>query len=282
MNLGLAPSQPATALWRAVEMQHLLASGLLPRSGRGLDLGCGDGGVTALVRQEARADWRLVGVDSDPAEAELARGSGLYESVVEADVSSTGLPDASFDFVFSNSVLEHVGALDAALREVGRVLRPGGELVFTVPSEFFPRNLGTPGLLGRLATGAGDVGAYRREIDRRLAHRRYPSVEQWRSALGEAGLELVAASYYMARTVTRRWAVISNATAGLLVRLAGRGSRPIELQRRLGLRRATPPPFWLRGVGRAIGELGALGAADDDGGATRGSCVLILARKDGA
>ena len=45
--------------------------------------------------------------------------------------------DSSFDVVFSNCVLEHVEGLDDMLAHVGRVLKPGGQFVFTVPTEDF-------------------------------------------------------------------------------------------------------------------------------------------------
>ncbi len=183
-NLRLAPAQPATAFWRAIEVHHLLQSGLLPREGHGLDLGCGDGRVTKIVRDAASARWRLVGIDPDPSEVALAEQLDLYESVQKADGASVHASDASFDFVFSNSVLEHIDQLEPTLAEVARVLSPGGQFVFTAPSEFFPENLGRPNLVGRLATGTSDPAAYHRQMDTRLAHRRYLSVDQWRAALG--------------------------------------------------------------------------------------------------
>ncbi len=279
-NLRLAPSQPATAFWRAIETGHLLATGVLPREGRGLDLGCGDGGITQLLRDALDARWQLVGVDLDEHELSLAAERRLYESLRQAEGSSTGADDAAFDFVFSNSVLEHVESLEPTLREVSRVLKDRGSFVFTVPSSFFPENLGRPGLLGWLATGTLDPAEYRKEIDKRLAHLRYLSVEEWRAALGALELELVQASLYMSRAETRRWGALSNATAGLLVRVAGRRSSPIELQRRLGLRRGRPP-VWLRGLATALGELAALGLDRDGDAAQRGSCLLVVARKGG-
>lgn len=280
-NLRIAPEQPATALWRAIELGHLLRRKALPVDGRGLDLGCGNGLVTGLVRERSGARWEeLVGVDSDPREAALARESGIYDAVHESPGDAIQVADGAFDFVFSNSVLEHVDELEPTVREVGRVLRPDGLFVFTVPSTFFPENLGRPGPVGRVATGARDVASYRAAIDRRLAHRRYLTLDEWRATLGSAGLELKESSGYLTRAETRRWALISNLTGGLLVRVTGGKRSPIELQRELRLRRSSPP-FWLRAIGRTIGQLGALGLRADDRSPERGSGVLVVAQKTG-
>lgn len=276
-NLRLAPSQPATALWRAIEIGHLIQSKVLPREGRGLDLGCGDGRITGLLRDSLGAEWQLVGVDPDPDEVALAAASGVYEAVGCTEGSSIDAPTASFGFAFSNSVLEHVDELEPTLREVGRVLAPGAPFVFTVPSEFFPENLGAPGPLTRFVTRSRDTLEYRREIDTRLAHRRYLTLDEWRAALGRADLEVAGSSLYMSRHETRRWAALSNSTAGVLVRLSRQAESPLEIQRRLGVR-GEVPPLWLRSLGRAIGELGALGLGRE-GSSERCSCLLVVARK---
>lgn len=54
--------------------------------------------------------------------------------IAPADAANTGLPDASVDIAFSNSVLEHVTAvdLDRLLREMHRVVRPGGVILHGV------------------------------------------------------------------------------------------------------------------------------------------------------
>jgi SAM-dependent methyltransferase len=53
--------------------------------------------------------------------------------VPHVDVMASGLPDAAFDLVVTNEVLEHVPDLDAALRDMARILRPGGRVVGTFP-----------------------------------------------------------------------------------------------------------------------------------------------------
>ena len=87
----------------------------------------------------------------------LASKLGLYSALHLAQGDAIPEPDASFDFVFSNSVLEHIPNLHAVLDEIARVVRPGGRVVATVPTSAVHRLLRGPGLLGRLATGPAIV-----------------------------------------------------------------------------------------------------------------------------
>jgi ubiquinone/menaquinone biosynthesis C-methylase UbiE len=81
-----------------------------------LDFGCGDG---QMVRQYRSAGLQAVGVDVTLAEeTELLR-------LIPGDASyRIPFADDTFDFLFSNSVLEHVEDLDSALAEIHRVLKP--------------------------------------------------------------------------------------------------------------------------------------------------------------
>ena len=93
-----------------------------------LDVGCGDGQVSRLVktlgaRFVAGIDptWNQVTVASE-------RGGGFHVSKAGAD----GLPffDESFDAVVACLVFEHIQDVDTAISEVARVLRPGGRFCF--------------------------------------------------------------------------------------------------------------------------------------------------------
>ncbi len=86
-----------------------------------LDLGCGAG--RCLDWFAARhPKWRLVGVDPiDPKRPD--------RNIVVGTAKHIPLADASVDAVYACIALQHVGDIDGALAEIGRVLRPGGILV---------------------------------------------------------------------------------------------------------------------------------------------------------
>ncbi len=88
-----------------------------------LDIGCGEG-LLALLRRKGVS---LTGVDFSPQLAEVARRNG-YEEVRVAELDELPFPDASFDYVASLDVIGHIefAEKDALLREIRRVLRPGG------------------------------------------------------------------------------------------------------------------------------------------------------------
>ena len=97
-----------------------------------LDAGCGTGG---LIRRLAprHPEWRWTGVDVSPLACELARARGGVE-VVEGSVTALPFRDGEFSAVVSADVLYHLDDDEAALREMTRVLQPGGVAVINVPA----------------------------------------------------------------------------------------------------------------------------------------------------
>jgi ubiquinone/menaquinone biosynthesis C-methylase UbiE len=268
--LQLYPFQPATALWRAVEIATIAEAGL--PEGRGLDLGCGDGLLTSLLISIC-GQRPLIGLDPDDNEIRLARATALYRDLLTADGDSIPLPDSSVDWVLSNSVLEHIEDVGPVLREVSRVLRPRGEFVLTVPSPVFHELLRGP----RLSGSARRRKAYLANLDRRVAHRFYWDEDRWGSELSKAGLQLDSAVSYLDQAQTRRWETLSRLTAGLLV-FAFRGRRqPIEIQRTLGLRskRRRMP----RGVARILAIMLSVGVDLNATAPALGSGLLLRGRK---
>lgn len=97
---------------------------LLPElRGEVLDVGCGTKPYRTLIPAT-----RYVGLDYDSPER---RGQGFADVFYDGD--RFPFEDGSFDGVLCTQVLEHVFNPEEFLREVARVLRPGGTLVLTVP-----------------------------------------------------------------------------------------------------------------------------------------------------
>ena len=226
-----SPFQPATDYWRSIEIDEVVERGL--PEGRGIDIGCGDGHLMAIVVAAARAPREIVGIDLDPAEVRSAARSGAYERLHVAPADRIPEPDGSFDWAFSNSTLEHIPELEGTLAEVGRLLRPGGTFIATVPSHEFHECLAGPLW--------GDRSHYLDAIDARTAQLRYLSPSEWREAGARAGLELVTSDPYLTAAEVRRWETLSRFTAGLLYAATRGRRRPIEIQRSLGLRHS-----WIR------------------------------------
>jgi trans-aconitate methyltransferase len=99
---------------------------LVPQAGeRVLDVGCGDGALTARL---AESGALVRGVDASATMVAAARERGL--TVDQADVTALAY-DGAFDAVFSNAALHWIGRerQPAALRSIHRALRPGGRFV---------------------------------------------------------------------------------------------------------------------------------------------------------
>ena len=98
-----------------------------------LDLGCGAGFDAFVAAQLAGPTGRVVGIDMSPemlAVAEAGRREATFPQVEfqVAQVEALPFPDASFDVALSNGVLNLIPDKPQALREIFRVLRPGGRL----------------------------------------------------------------------------------------------------------------------------------------------------------
>lgn len=123
-----------------VEVPLLLRALRIPRGGRVLEIGCGRG-VALPVLAERLTPFALTGVDIDPMALEIAarrlRAARVAATLLEADIRELPLESASVDLVVDFGTCYHVsGGGDGAriaLREVARVLRPGGLFVHETP-----------------------------------------------------------------------------------------------------------------------------------------------------
>ncbi|MDQ6876135.1 MAG: class I SAM-dependent methyltransferase [Candidatus Dormibacteraeota bacterium] len=136
---GAAPLRPRPWYMNGLKLRYLL-SDLRDVHGKVLDVGCGAGSVAKAVKRE-RPDLEVFGCDLSQSAVEAA--SAAPEGVDFRLATAEGLPfsDGELDFVWIFDVLEHVDDPDTVLREVARVLRPGGGFHIVLPLEGQPWTL---------------------------------------------------------------------------------------------------------------------------------------------
>jgi SAM-dependent methyltransferase len=117
----------------AANPRPAVALSLLAGGERLLDVGCWNGGFLERVARSERYQ-ELVGVDVVPDGVESARAKGFEAYIVDLNGDPLPFPDGHFDGVVHLAVLEHVFDPYAMIREIHRVLRPGGEFVIAVPN----------------------------------------------------------------------------------------------------------------------------------------------------
>ncbi len=142
-----------------------------------LDLGCGEGTLTAVLARQAR----VTGVDASVEQVAAARVRGLDAHV--ADGTRLGCFAEEFDAVFSNAALHWMRDPDAVIDGVWRALKPGGRFV------------GECGGAGNVATVRGALVAVlaRRGIDGDAASPWYfPAAAEYRARLERGGFAVAS------------------------------------------------------------------------------------------
>jgi 2-polyprenyl-3-methyl-5-hydroxy-6-metoxy-1,4-benzoquinol methylase len=97
--------------------------------GKLLDVGCGSGKWLASMRERG---WVVAGVDFDAAAVSAGTRRGL--SLAAGSLEAQRYPDAAFDAVTLNHVIEHLPDPVATLTECRRVLKPGGQFILYTPN----------------------------------------------------------------------------------------------------------------------------------------------------
>jgi len=172
-------NHPAHALWRAIELA-LLRQRMHYFQGEILDLGCGDGSFIRLLL----GDQPTQGVDINKETLAKAAKLNPQSRVQKADVRELPFEEGRFDVVFSNCVLEHIPHLEKCIDEVGRVLKPGGVFIFTVPS---------------------DAMKHMDDINQRLEMINFFSTAEWRDCLGKRGMMIEEATGYLGSKAFKAW-----------------------------------------------------------------------------
>lgn len=169
-----------------------------------LDAGCGAGGLTQLLAEVAGPGGRMVGLDANPILLEFDRaevsGTNLAQRInfQEGDVRHLPFEDGLFDLAWCSRVIHGLTDQLADVRELGRVVRPGGRVVLRergLPVQFLPFDLGIgePGLEGRIqVVRAKWFANWRASLPNAVT---YPF--GWSYMLTEAGLSQVIARSFL-------------------------------------------------------------------------------------
>ena len=128
----LRPGETAADLRPESRPDRYITGGEALRGQRILDVGCG----SALDIWYLAADNLVVGLDVAPTLLYWAEQHGVQPLLGDAE-GALPFPDASFDLVVAKDVFEHLLDPTRLLREIYRLLRPGGLLVANVPNHFF-------------------------------------------------------------------------------------------------------------------------------------------------
>ena len=145
--------------WERAQALNWLLGNTQVKLGRVLDVGPRDGYIMGVLERHGAA---VSGLELSPPAVEYARAHG--HDVLQGDVRAMPFGDGEFDLVNCLHVLEHVPEPEAALREMWRVVKPGGYLYVVVPREhgegqiprrahwaFFPDMDSVTGLMKKVA-----------------------------------------------------------------------------------------------------------------------------------
>ena len=136
---GAAPVRPRPWYMNGLKLRYLL-SDLENVSGKVLDVGCGAGSVAKAVKRE-RPDLEVYGCDLSESALSVATASPEGVDFRVATAERLPFSDRQLDFVWIVDVLEHVNDPQQVLREVARVLKPGGGFHIVLPLEAQPWTL---------------------------------------------------------------------------------------------------------------------------------------------
>lgn len=112
-----------------------LFTDFVPQNGLILDLGCGAGTSTKYLKSKG---YDVIGLDISQLFMSTASQQQQAPDYVCASAESIPFADNTFDAVGANSFIEHVPDVEKVIREMYRVIKPGGKLIFHGPNLLSP------------------------------------------------------------------------------------------------------------------------------------------------
>lgn len=155
--------------------------------GKILDFGCGDGFFAEIVFGKKRID---AGLDIENSRAVTAKKNKIYKKIVYYDGEKIPFSKAYFSTVISNCVLEHIPNLNQSLKEIKRVLKPGGYFITSVMTDKWEDYLVGRKILGK---------KYLQIMRKKQEHYNLLTVKQWNNIFNKIGLKTIKSIPYMSR-----------------------------------------------------------------------------------
>jgi len=215
---------PVHAAGPDLELARALVGGYVPPDGAALDAGCGAGHLSFLL---APLVARVVALDPAPAMLETVRAAAAARGLAGIETRAGGaealpFPDASFDLAATRYSAHHWTRLDKALRELRRVLRPGGNLlVIDVEGD---------------GNALLDTHLQTLELLRDRSHVRDRSAREWRALLADAGFRLSQEEHWPLRLEFASWVARMATPADRVAQIrALQAEAPQEVRQGLGL-----------------------------------------------
>jgi ubiquinone/menaquinone biosynthesis C-methylase UbiE len=157
-----------------------------------VDIACGRGRYSPIIK-EAFPSCQIIGIDISPVALELAMKHSPEDHFIAAACESLPLADDAVDMIFSIETLEHVLDVSATIQEWGRILRPGGRILFTTPcANKFSLEWFMMYFTSGLQTTEDGIGRFRRDEP---AHLRRLTSRHVREFFAEAGLRVIHARF---------------------------------------------------------------------------------------
>lgn len=160
--------------------------------GKVLDFGCGDGFFAELVFGKGKID---IGLDLEKNErVKEAIKNKVYKRIALYDGNKIPFPNNYFDTIISNCVLEHIPNLSQSIKEIYRVLKPGGYFLATVMTDNWEKFL-----LGKNIFGKKYLDFLRKKQE----HYNLLTKKQWENIFKKQGFKIISSSPYLSKTQSK-------------------------------------------------------------------------------